>query len=102
LSSTGTTSSTTSIQRPTTSAPTDSSIDSAKNNQTMMTFVNDILKKTEINFNFNFNDVFGPIIITSLVVSAFLIINSSNRLNISIKDLEKLEPPRETKIRKRK
>ena len=102
LSSTGTTIPTTSTQRPTTSAPTDSSIDSAKNNQTMMTFVNDIIKNTEINFNYNFNDVFGPIIITSLVVSAFLIINSSNRLNTNIRDIEKLEPPRETKIRKRK
>ncbi|MGZ5486386.1 MAG: Vgb family protein, partial [Nitrososphaeraceae archaeon] len=72
----------------------DSQLDSVKNNQTTLS-VNDITQNTEIKFN----DIFGPIIITSLVVSAILFTNSSYRLDTNIKDIEKLEP-RETKKRK--
>ena len=54
---------------------TGSQIDLIKNNQTNMSF-NNIIKTTEMKFN----DIFGPLIIIALVVSAILLINSSNRL----------------------
>ncbi|MGZ5471782.1 MAG: Vgb family protein, partial [Nitrososphaeraceae archaeon] len=83
----------TDLQQPA-ATTTDSQLDSVKNNQTTLS-VNDIIQNTEIKFN----DIFGPIIITSLVVSAILFTNSSYRLDTNIKDIEKLEP-RETKKRK--
>ena len=83
-------SSSTDLQQPT-ATTTYSQLDPVKNNQTTLS-VNDIIQNTEIKFN----DIFGPIIITSLVVSAILFTNSSNRLDTNIKDIEKLEP-RETK-----
>ena len=72
-------------------------IDSVKSNQTMMTSINDIIK----NIDLKFSDIFGPIIVIALVVSAILLINSSNRLDANIKDIEKLEPRREIKKRKK-
>lgn len=83
-------SSSTDLQQPATTT-TYSQLDPVKNNQTTLS-VNDIIQNTEIKFN----DIFGPIVITSLVVSAILFTNSSNRLDTNIKDIEKLEP-RETK-----
>jgi copper transport protein len=65
-------------------------INSGKNaNQTIITSINDIIQNTEMKFN----DIFGPIIVVSIAVSTILFINSSNRLNNNIKDIEKLEPP---------
>ena len=86
-------SSSTDIQQPA-ATTTDSQLDSVKNNQTTLS-VNNITQNTEIKFN----DIFGPIIITSLVVSAILFTNSSYRLDTNIKDIKRLEP-RETKKRK--
>ena len=59
------------------------------NNQTMiMTYINEFIKNIEIKFN----DIFGPIIVASFVIVTILFVNSSNRLNTNIKDMEKLEP----------